>query len=185
MIAKWLTTSWGTAGLAVLSALGIYAALVILTRLAGLRSFSKISSFDFAVTVAIGSLLATTILSSDPPLARAAVALAALYAIQMGVAVLRSRSKVVRRAVDNAPLLLMDGETILHDNLRRARVTEDDLRAKLREANVLRIDEVRAVVMESTGDVSVLHGDPDGPSLDAGLLEGVRDAPEPESPISG
>jgi len=174
VIANWLTTSWGTAGLAVLSALGIYVALVILTRLAGLRSFSKISSFDFAVTVAIGSVLASTILSADPPLARAAVALAALYGIQMTLALLRSRSKAVCRAVDNAPLLLMDGERILHHNLRRARVTEDDLRSKLREANVLRIDGVRAVVMESTGDVSVLHGDPDGPALEPDLLEGVR-----------
>lgn len=178
MIEKWLTTSWGTAGLAVASALGIYVALVVLTRLAGLRSFSKLSSFDFAVTVAIGSLVASTILAADPPLARAVVALAALYGIQMTVAVLRSHSSAVRGMVDNAPLLLMDGATILHDNLHRARVTEADLLAKLREANVLRMDEVRAVVMESTGDVSVLHGDPDGPGLEPALMEGVRDPGE-------
>ena len=177
MIEKWLTTSWETAGLAIVSAVGIYVALVILTRLAGLRSFSKMSSFDFAVTVAIGSLIASTIISADPPLARAGIALAALYAIQMGVAVLRRRSGAVRRAVDNAPLLLMDGPTILHENLDRACVTESDLMAKLREANVIRLDEVRAVVMESTGDVSVLHGDPDGPDVEPALLEGVRVAP--------
>lgn len=179
MIEQWLATEWGAAGLAVASAVGIYLAMVILTRIAGLRSFSKISSFDFAVTVAIGSVLAATILSADPPLARAAVALAALYAIQMAVAFLRTRSSKVCRAVDNAPLLLMDGPRILHDNLARAKLTENDLRGKLREANVLRPEEIRAVVMESTGDVSVLHGDPDGAELHPSLLDGVRGAGEP------
>ncbi len=173
MIEEWLATGWGAAGLAVISALGIYLTMMALTRIAGLRSFSKISSFDFAVTVAIGSVVASTIVSSDPPLARAAIALAALYGIQITVGWLRVRSDLVRRAVDNTPLLLMDGERVLHENLRKVKLTEADLRSKLREANVLRPEQVRAVVMETTGDVSVLHGKVGGPELDWKLLKGV------------
>lgn len=171
---SWLSTSLAAAAMVVVSALGIYASLMILTRIAGLRSFAKISSFDFAVTVAIGSLVASTIITPDPPLLQAVVGLASLYGIQMLVAFLRQRSGAARSTMDNAPLLLMDGTRVLGDNLRRAGLTEDDLRAKLREANVLRREEIRAVVMESTGDVSVLHGDPDGPELEAGLLAGVE-----------
>lgn len=48
---------------------------------------------------------------------------------------------------------------MLHDNMRKARVTESDLWSKLREANVLNLNQVRAVVFEATGDISVLHGD--------------------------
>ncbi|MFB6098832.1 MAG: YetF domain-containing protein [Salinibacter sp.] len=55
----------------------------------------------------------------------------------------------------------MDGPEVLSDNLCRANMTEADLRAKLREANVTRLAQVRAVVMGSTGDVSVLHAHPD------------------------
>ncbi len=73
---------------------------------------------------------------------------------------LRKRVPGVTALVDNAPLLLMDGTEVLSDNLRRANMTEADLRAKLREANVTRLEQVRAVVMESTGDVSVLHASP-------------------------
>ena len=51
---------------------------------------------------------------------------------------------------------MKDGE-IYYDNLKKARVTESDLRGKLREANVIQLSEVRAVVFETTGDVSVLH----------------------------
>lgn len=171
---SWLSTSLGAAAMVVVSALGIYASLMILTRIAGLRSFAKLSSFDFAVTVAIGSLVASTLITPDPPLLQAVVGLASLYGIQMLVAFLRQRSGVARSTMDNAPLLLMDGSRVLRDNLRSAGLTVDDLRAKLREANVLRTEEIRAVVMESTGDVSVLHGDPDGPGLEPGLLEGVE-----------
>lgn len=173
---SWFTTTLTAAGMVVLSAAAIYLAMLILTRVAGLRSFAKLSSFDFAVTVAIGSVIATTILAEDPPLLQATVALTSLYGLQMLVAVLRRRSDAAREAVDNAPRLLMAGRRVIRENLRAAQMTEADVRAKLREANVLDLDQVWAVVMEATGDVSVIHGDPDGPPLNPELLSGVRDS---------
>lgn len=173
---RWVTASPAEVAWVAASAAGMYATLVILTRLAGLRSFSKLSSFDFAVTVSIGSVLASAILSANPPVVRAAAALASLYAIQIGVATARRRWSFVSRVVDNRPLLLMAGRHVIEDNLKIAKVTRDDLRAKLREANVLSLDEVRAVIMESTGDVSVLHGPVGGRDLDPEVLEGVRGA---------
>lgn len=170
----WITTAGSSALMVVLTALGIYAALILLTRISGLRTFSKMSSFDFAITVATGSVLATTLLSSEPPLLQGVVALIAMYALQFSVAFLRSRFRAFGRVVDNQPLLLMDGATVLHDNLKHARMTMEDLRARLREANVIHPDQVRAVVMETTGDVSVLHAAPGGPELDPDLLLDVR-----------
>lgn len=170
----WITTSWRALGYVLASTLGIYLALVLLTRIAGLRSFSKLSGFDFAVTVAIGSVVATVLVAKDPPLLQGIVALAGLYAVQIGVAALRHRWSWFSDLVDNEPLLLMDGQEILYDNLQECDVTVTDLRAKLREANVIRMEEVRAVVMETTGDISVLHGPPDGAELDEALLDEVR-----------
>jgi uncharacterized membrane protein YcaP (DUF421 family) len=82
----------------------------------------------------------------------------------------------MEKVVDNEPLVLMAGDRILRDNLNKSRVTENDLWAKLREANVLDPQEVRAVVLETTGDISVLHGQPDRVALHPCLLRGVRDA---------
>lgn len=172
----WITTTFPAAWMVVLKAIGIYAALVLLTRMAGLRSFSKMSSFDFAITVAFGSILAGTMLAENPPLLQSVVGLAVLFALQSVVSRLRTRFGAVAGVVDNAPLLIMAGPEILHENLQSAQMTEDDLYAKLREANVTRWEQVRAVVMESTGDVSVLHAEPSDPPLDAGLLHGVRHA---------
>lgn len=173
---SWITTTSTAALMVVLTALGIYAALLLFTRLGGLRSFSKMSSFDFAITVAMGSLIATVLLSKNPPLLQGIVGLAALFGIQITVATLRSRTQAASSVVDNEPLLLMAGPDVLHENLKKARITEDDLNAKLRKANVIHLGQVRAVVMESTGDVAVLHADPDGPDLAPSLLSGVRDA---------
>ena len=175
---SWLVDSVPLLLAVVLSVVVMYLVLMLLTRLAGLRSFSKLSSFDFAITIAIGSIFASTIVLGNVSLLRGIVALATLYVLQIGVAIVRRRWKSVGDQVDNTPILLMAGDRILSDNLRIARITEGDLRAKLREANVLSWDTVRAVVMETTGDISVLHGEPEGPALDLDLFEGVRGSEE-------
>jgi uncharacterized membrane protein YcaP (DUF421 family) len=131
------------------------------------------SSFDFAVTVAIGSLMASTILTKNPPLFQAIVAMGALFIIQIGVARFRE-SGMVRNLVDNKPILLMDGSQMLEENMRKAQVTRNDLLAKLREANVTRFTQIKAVVMETTGDVSVLHHHDESHALEEILLEDVR-----------
>lgn len=147
--------------------------VILYTRLFGLRSFSKMSSFDFAMTVAIGTLLASAIVNKSPSVTQAGVGLLSLYLIQLAVAVLRQKLGWFNQAVDNQPVLLMDGPEILHGNLKKAQLTEADLRSKLREANVLNYNQVKAVVFETTGDVSVLHSDQDV-KLDADILQGVQ-----------
>jgi uncharacterized membrane protein YcaP (DUF421 family) len=147
----------------ILSALFVYLAVILATRIVGLRSFSKMSAFDFAMTVAVGSIIAT-VATGSVGVVEGLLAIASLYALQFSVAWLRQRTDVMG-IVDNRPLLLMHGPTILHDHLRRSRITEADLRAKLREAGILRLEQVHAVVLETTGDVSVLAGGEADPAL--------------------
>ena len=165
-------TSWETVMLISASALGIYIAVIVLTRIIGKRSFSKMSSFDFAMTVAVGSIVATTILSSSVKMIEGIVGLAVVYLLQISVALAR-RNKTVQSLVDNSPLLLMDGDKIIDANLRKARVTESDLRSKLREANVTELSQVKAVIFETTGDISVLH-EKDNKPLDLWIMKDVK-----------
>jgi uncharacterized membrane protein YcaP (DUF421 family) len=169
-----ITTSWDSLRLVLISTVVIYIVLMLYTRLAGLRSFSKMSSFDFAVTIAIGSTVASVILTREPPLLLGLVGLGLLYALQITVAMLRYRCSALRSLVDNSPLLLMQGDRFLEANMRKAKITRADLMAKLREANVLNLSQVRAVVMESTGDISVLHAESSSIALDSKLMENVQ-----------
>lgn len=168
----WLTTSWSEALHIAVSSVGILAAVVVLIRLNGLRSLSKMSSFDFAVTVAVGSIVASTLLGDSASLLEGIIGVAALLLTQRVVSYARVHAGA-SVLVDNQPVVLMAGEHMLDDALERTRVTRDDIRGKLREANVLDLSEVYAVVLESTGDISVLHGN-QGKSLDARLLEDVE-----------
>nr|WP_274610946.1 YetF domain-containing protein [Rhodovibrio sodomensis] len=77
--------------------------------------------------------------------------------------------------LDNRPILVMGpGGRLLPSNMAVARITEDDLRATLRSANVHNLTQVQAVIMEGTGDIHVLRSDSDAP-VDRWLLQGVRD----------
>lgn len=169
MFSEWMWTSWGQAGLIVLSVLLMVPAVIATIRLIGLRSLSKMSSFDFVVTVAIGSIVATTVATSSP-FAHGALGVFTLLSFQAAISFLRRRTRI-ERFIDNTPVLLMRDGVMIDAALDRERVTRSDVLAKLREANVLQMSDVRAVVLESTGDISVLHGS----VLDDVLLEGVRD----------
>ncbi|MGB3379133.1 DUF421 domain-containing protein [Allopontixanthobacter sediminis] len=145
--------------------------IVLLVRINGLRSFSKMTNFDFVMTVAIGSLLAGASQSTEwTAFLQTLLAMATLFFVQWLTARLRKASDTFEEVAQNSPVLLMRDGEFLYDALDSSRVAKSDLIAKLREANVLSFDQVRAAVLETTGDMSILHGS----HLDEALLSGVR-----------
>ena len=128
----WLTTTWSVAFGAVMNAVGISLTVILFTRLAGLRSFSKMSAFDFAMTVAVGSMMASTIVSSDISLLLGVVGLGAIYGLQAVITRLRSRVDVVERGIDNQPVLLLRDGEMREAAMRDAKVTRADLLANPR-----------------------------------------------------
>ncbi|CAM3663866.1 DUF421 domain-containing protein [Rheinheimera salexigens] len=132
--------------------------VVVLVRINGLRSFSKMTNFDFVMTVAIGSLLASSSQSTTwIGFSQTLTAMAMLFVVQYITARIRKYSATFESLVQNKPVLLMQNGIILEAALIKTRVAKDDLVAKLREANVLNFSQVHAVVLETTGDISVLH----------------------------
>ncbi len=170
---KWFSISIPTIIAIAVTAVVIYIAVIVFTRMAGKRSFSTISSFDFAMTVAVGSIIATTILSSEVSLPEGIVGMGSLYVLQVVVASLR-KNTWLKSHIDNSPMLLMKNGEIITGNLQKARLTEGDLRSKLREKNVMQLTHVRAVVFETTGDVSVLHSSDPNQQLEEWLIDDAK-----------
>jgi uncharacterized membrane protein YcaP (DUF421 family) len=134
--------------------------VVVLVRINGLRSFSKMTNFDFVMTVAVGSLLAGASQSTNwTAFVQTLSAMAALFLVQYLAARLRKASSTFASLMQNQPVVLMRDGRIIEEALAETRVAKDDLIAKLREANALDFSKVRAVILETTGDVSVLHGE--------------------------
>lgn len=145
-----------------------YAGLILFLRVSGKRTLTKLNAFDLVVTVALGSTLATILLSSDVALAEGLTAFAVLIALQFIVTWTSVRLAFVRRMVRSEPSLLVSNGEFLRDAMRRARVTEDEIRSAIRSAGVDGPEAVTAVVLEADGELSVVSWSPDFRSGEAG-----------------
>jgi uncharacterized membrane protein YcaP (DUF421 family) len=114
------------------------------------------NAFDLVVTVALGSTLATVILSKDVALAEGVAAFAVLIGLQFVITWLSVRSAAVRRLVKAEPTLLFYRGQFLPDQMRRSRVLEDEVHAAVREQGVAALSEVEAVVLETDGSFAVV-----------------------------
>jgi uncharacterized membrane protein YcaP (DUF421 family) len=143
---------WRTALVGVLA----YLVLVLLLRISGKRTLSKMNAFDLVVTVALGSTLATILLSSDVALAEGITAFTVLILLQYFIAWLSVRSPAVSRLVKSEPALLLYQGRSLPDALRRERVVEAELLAAVRSQGLADLAEVEAVVLETDGSFTVI-----------------------------
>lgn len=142
------------------STLALYVTVVVALRVAGRRTVSQMSAFDFVVTIAIGSLVASTVLTPDPSYLRGVVAVSTLLLAQQIVALIRQRVPWSRRILDFEPqALYSEGKLRLRDSPLTAQVTEAEIHSKLRRAGVDSLDEVRVVILEPDGRMSVLRHD--------------------------
>lgn len=133
-----------------------YVALVVVLRTTGKRTLSKMNAFDFVVTVALGSTLATIILSRDVALAEGIVALALLTGLQYVVTWLSVRSDTVNRLVKSEPALLFYRGDYMRKQMRESRVVEHEVIAAMRQQGNASMEDVEAVILETDGTMSVV-----------------------------
>ncbi len=167
----WFDTWTGLGRVLVISPLA-YLALVLMLRVSGKRTLSKMNAFDFIVTIALGSTLATILLSRDVALAEGVLALGLLIALQFVITWLSVRSSAVRQIVKDDPALLFYRGEFLRETLRRERVTESEVVAAARQSGVATLDDLDAVVLETDGSMSVMQS---AKSSDRSTLRNVSD----------
>ncbi|HUF91551.1 MAG TPA: YetF domain-containing protein [Candidatus Limnocylindria bacterium] len=133
-----------------------YLALVVILRIAGKRALSRMNAFDLVVSVALGSTLATMLLSKDVALAEGILAFALLVTLQWVIAWSSRRYGAVARAVKAEPTLLFIDGAMLHGALGAQRVMEEEVLQAVRSAGHASLDAVAAVVLETDGSFSVM-----------------------------
>lgn len=140
-----------------------YAILVLLLRVSGKRTLTKLNAFDLVVTVALGSTLASILTSNTLSLAAGVTALALLVFAQAAIAWVSVRWRGFQKVIKAQPALLYyDGE-FLEDRLRRERVTAVEIEAAARSEGHASLEAVHAVVLETDGSISVLPRSDRGP----------------------
>jgi uncharacterized membrane protein YcaP (DUF421 family) len=168
-----LFSDWASLGRTVMVGMLAYVFLVLFLRLSGKRTLSKLNAFDLVVTVALGSTLATVLLSKDVALADGAVAFGLLISMQFAVTWSSTRAGWVRRLVTGEPTLIFYEGSFLDSNMRRMRLTVEEVAASMRAAGVGGISEVTAVVLETDGSLSVVRR---GADASESTIEGLDKA---------
>lgn len=171
---QWFLMEWEQVPGIALTAIGFYLVLILFTRLVGLRSFSKLSSYDFAMTVAIGSILASTVSSDSVSLIQGSFAVGTLFIIQTFFSFIRRTVKPIKSMIDNQAIILMAHGEYFWDNIKEANLTESDIKEVVRKNGLKSKTEVFAVIMETTGDMSVIKNNDVTP--DWSLFDDIRDS---------
>lgn len=136
-----------------------YAILILMLRFSGKRTLSKMNAFDLILTVALGSTLATVLLNRNVPLLEGIAALALLVYLQFAITWLSVRSDWFQNLIKSEPTLLVHEGRYVDSALRQQRVTPEEIGAALRASGKTDISEVRLVVLETDGSMTVVPRD--------------------------
>jgi uncharacterized membrane protein YcaP (DUF421 family) len=164
--------SWAGLGRVLVVGTLAYVALVAILRISGKRTLTKLNAFDLVVTVALGSTLATVLLSKSVALAEGILAMALLVFLQFVIAWLSVRSPGFQNMVKSEPTLIMHQGRFLDGAMRSQRITREEVMAALRSNGVSDAAQVAAVILETDGTIALIKGTDD--EADKPTLENVR-----------
>ena len=137
----------------------IYVMVILYIRILGKRSSSQMNSFDWIVTVAMGSLVSSTIILKDVSLIEGATAIFMLLAMQFIFTKIMVRNKSFRTVIRSTPTLLFYNGDYLEDNLHKERLVKEEVLSAIRQEGIADINDVLAVVLETDAILSVIKKD--------------------------
>ena len=133
-----------------------YVGLVILLRLSGKRTFTRMTAFDFVIAITIGSAFGRILTAETVSISESIVAFLLLISLQLIFSFFEVRSKTFKRWTTPRPTLLFYNGEFLEKNMRKTRIRKDELLSAIRRKSFGSLDEVRAVVFETNGSFSVV-----------------------------
>jgi len=166
--------NWDVIIRTIIAAVVAYAGLLLILRVSGKRTLSKLNAFDWVVSVALGSTLATILLSADVALAEGILALCLLVGLQWLVARTSIHWPAFRKVIRSEPRILVEDGEFLKGALRTERVTQDEVTEAVRNKGFGDLSQVAAVVLETDGSFSVISRDKAG---NRSALDGVKGLP--------
>ncbi|MEX1062655.1 MAG: YetF domain-containing protein [Balneolaceae bacterium] len=152
-----------------------YISIVFFLRGSGKRTLAKMQAFDFIITIALGSSLATVSLNKNVPLAEGALVFLLLIFLQFILTWLSVRIRRVRTIVTATPSLLIYKGQMLGDIMKKERITSEDIYEKVREEGFSGIRDLDAVILETTGEMTIV---PSVNTSDTAALGDVKHVPE-------
>lgn len=140
----------------VLRAVIIYLLVFAFTRTLGRRELSSMQPFDLVLLVVVGDLIQQGVTQNDLSVTGVFIVVCTIGALQVALSYLGYRVRRLRPLLQGEPLVLVENGQVLERNLRRERLTRDDLAEKARLSQVASLEDVTWAVLETNGDISFL-----------------------------
>jgi uncharacterized membrane protein YcaP (DUF421 family) len=140
----------------ILRAVIIYVVVFAFTRVLGRRELSTLQPFDLILLVIIGDLIQSGITQNDLSVTGVLLVLCTIGTLQVLFSYLGFRFRRIRPVLQGEPIVLVENGRLIDRNMRRERLTPDDLAEKARLSEIGSIDEIRWAVLETNGDISFI-----------------------------
>lgn len=138
-----------------------YFGIILILRVSGKRTLASMNAFDFIVTVAMGSAFGRALTATKVSVAEALTAFLLVVVLQYAIAWLEIRSKFFHKLITSQPALLYYNGAFLEKNMRRERISKNDLLGAVRKKKFGDLNEVEVIIMETDGSISVIRKNAD------------------------
>jgi uncharacterized membrane protein YcaP (DUF421 family) len=140
----------------VLRAIALYAFVVLIMRVIGRRELSSMTPFDLVLLIILGDAIQQGLTQDDYSVTGAVLAIATIASLQVGTSYLSFRSGKARRVLEGEPIVLVDRGEVVHQNMKRERMTESELAEEARQQQIPAIEEIEWAILESNGSISFI-----------------------------
>ncbi|HVX33106.1 MAG TPA: YetF domain-containing protein [Solirubrobacterales bacterium] len=138
----------------VIRAAVIFAFVYLLTRLVGRRELSSLEPFDLILLVVVGDLVQQGVTQNDESLTGALLAISTIGLLTVALSWLAFKFKTLRPILNGEPIVLVEDGELIEANLRRQRLTREEIGAEARLEGISSLDDVRWAILETNGRIS-------------------------------
>lgn len=141
----------------VLRGVVMYVGLLILFRIAGKRTLSEVTTFDFVLLLIIAEATQQALLGEDFSMTNALLLVLTLLGLDIAISLVKQRSPGAARLIEGVPLIIVEEGRLLKDRMDKARVDEDDVMNAARQLQGLeRLEQIKYAVLERNGGITII-----------------------------
>jgi uncharacterized membrane protein YcaP (DUF421 family) len=134
-----------------------FAFIFFLTRVAGRRELSSLEPFDLIMLIVIGDLVQQGVTQSDYSVTGLVLAAGTIALLQIAISYANYRFRAVRSVLSGEPIVLVEGGRVLERNLKRERLTLEELQEQARQSQITSLEDVQWAVLETSGQISFIE----------------------------
>jgi uncharacterized membrane protein YcaP (DUF421 family) len=139
-----------------LRAIVLFVFLLLLMRVTGRRELSSLQPFDFILLIVVGDALQQGLTQDDYSVTGAMIAVGTIATLQVALSWIGFRMPFVRPLLEGEPIVIVQNGKMLERNLRRERVTQEEVAEEARQQQIASLEEVEWAVLEPSGQISFI-----------------------------